>query len=69
MAVRIVHGCPFVSANDLFMVINEKPLETYVQRYIRRRLMKMYQSALGKSLFREDVFFWKDFKKKQRTVH
>jgi hypothetical protein len=69
MAIRIVHRCPFVSANDPFMIINEKPLETYVQWYIRKRLMKMHKSALEKSLFLEDIFFWKDFKKnKERFI-
>jgi hypothetical protein len=63
VAIRIVHRCPFVSADDLFSVTREKPLETYAQRYIKKRSEKMYKSDLGGSLFLEDIFYWDEFKK------
>ncbi len=53
----------YISAGDLFVITKEKPLEIYVQRYIKRRLEKMYKSDLGRSLFLEDIFFWDEFRK------
>ncbi len=32
VAIRIVHRCQYVSADDLFMITNEKLLEIYAQR-------------------------------------
>jgi len=57
VAIRIVHRCPYVSAEDLFTITKEKPLDFYAQRYIKKRLEKMYKSDLGGSLFLEDVFY------------
>ena len=66
VGIRIVHRCPYVEAKDLFLVTNEKPLKFYAQKYIKRRMEKMYKSDLGRSLFLEDIFYWSQFRKKKK---
>ncbi len=69
VAITSVYRCPYISANDLFIVTKEKPLEIYAQRYIKKRLEKMmYQSDIGSSLFLEDVFFWDGFRKRKEDA-
>jgi len=65
VGIRIVHRCPYVAAEDLFIVTKERPLEYYVQRYIKRRLANMHKSDLGRSFFFDDIFFWDDYKKRK----
>ena len=65
VAIRIVYRCPYVSAKDLFTVTKEKTLEFYAQRYIKKRLEKMYKSDLGGSLFHDDIFYWDKFRKEK----
>jgi hypothetical protein len=36
--LRLIHRCPFARATDLLRITNEKPLEEYVKRYIKKRL-------------------------------
>ena len=67
VAIRIVHRCPYVSAEDLLTVTKEKPLETYIRRYIKKRLQKMHESDLGGSLFHEDIFYWDQFQKEKNN--
>src|SRR3984957_9746625 len=55
VGIRIVHRCPYVTAEDLFIVTKEKPLKLYAQRYIKKRLQNMYKSDLGRSPFLEDI--------------
>jgi hypothetical protein len=43
VAIKIVKRCPYVSAEDLFTITKEKPLDFYAQRYIKKRLEKMYK--------------------------
>ena len=59
----MVYRCPYVSSTDLYTVTQEKPLETYVKRYIKKRLENIYQTDLGMSLFLEDIYYWDNFKK------
>ena len=66
VGIRIVHRCPYVEAKDLFLVTNEKPLKFYAQKYIKRRMEKMYKSDLGRSLFLEDIFYWSQFRKRKK---
>jgi hypothetical protein len=47
VAIKIIKRCPYVSAEDLFTVTKEKPLDYYAHRYIKKRLEKMYKSDLG----------------------
>jgi len=65
VGIRIVHRCPFVSAEDLVTVTKKKPLEFYAQRYIKKRLLNMYKSDLGRSLFLEDLYYWDEFRKRK----
>ena len=67
VAIRIVHKCPYVSAEDLFTVTKEKPLETYTRRYIKKTLQKMHKSDLAGSLFHEDIFYWDQFQKEKNN--
>ena len=66
VAIRIVHSCPFVSADGLFMVTKEEPLEKYAQRYIKKRLKNIEKSDLGLSVFFDDIFYWDDFRKRDK---
>ena len=66
VAFRIVHRCPYVPAEDLFLITKEKPLKVYAQSYIKKRLEKMNKSDLGKSPCFEDIFYWDDFKKSKK---
>jgi len=68
VGIRIVYRCPYVSATDLFIITQEKQLETYVQRYLKKRLRKIYQTDLGNSLFLEDLYYWDNFKKEKNDV-
>ena len=63
VAIRIVHRRPYVSAENLFTITKEEPLVTYPQRYIKKRLKKMYKSDLSGSLFHKDILYWDNFKK------
>ncbi len=68
VAVRIVHRYSFASTHDLFIVTNENPLETYVQRFIKKRLEKIYKLDLGNSLFLEGIFYLDAFRKKKDSL-
>ena len=65
VAITIVHRCSYVSAEDLFTVTKENPLEAYARRFIKKRLQKVHKSGLGGSLFYEDIFYWDQFRKEK----
>jgi hypothetical protein len=65
VGVRLVHRCPFVSADHLFHFTKENPLDLYVKKYIQKRLKRMHRSDLGTSLFYEDMFYWDGFLKRK----
>ena len=64
VAMRLIHRVPFLSSSNLFSFIKEETLDSYVKRYITRRLKKMFLSDLGSSLFLTDIFFCDDFYKR-----
>ena len=66
VAIRIIHRCSFVSAEDLFTLTKENPMEVYVKRYINKRLQNIYKTDLGRSSFLEDIFYWDAFKKNDK---
>ena len=66
VAIRIVHRCPFISAEDLFILTKENHMEMYVKRYLNKRLQKIYKTDLGRSSFLEDIFYWDGFKKSEK---
>jgi hypothetical protein len=66
VGLRLVHRCPYVSAQHLFSVTKEDSLDQYVKKYIQKRLKKMHVSDLGASLFYKDVFYWDDFVKRKQ---
>lgn len=61
--LRLIHRCPFARATELFQITNEKSLEEYVRRYIKKRLERIGKSDLGRSPFYNDVFYWDEFRK------
>jgi hypothetical protein len=66
VAIRLVHRAPYVGAANLFKFTGEEPLDTYVKRFILKRLNKLYSSDLGSSLFLEDIFYWDNFRKQAK---
>jgi hypothetical protein len=66
VAIRLVHRAPFVNTADLFMFTQEAPLDNYVNRYILKRLKKLYSSDLDSSSFMEDIFYWDQFHKQDK---
>jgi hypothetical protein len=66
VGLRLVHRRPYVSAQHLFSLTQEDPLDQYVKKYIQKRLIKMYVSDLGASLFHQDVFYWDEFVKRKQ---
>ena len=58
VGIRIIHRCLSVSATDLFSLVKERPLESYVTAYLQRRLLKAHKTDLGESLFINDIFYW-----------
>ena len=63
--IRLIHRATFVDANHLFAYTNEDPLDSYVKRYISKRLNSLCSSDLGSSLFLEDIFHWDNFQKRE----
>jgi len=61
--LRLIHRCPYARATDLFQITKEKPLEYYVQRYIKKRLERIEKSDLVRSPFYNDIFYWDTFHK------
>ena len=64
VGLRIIHRCPLVAAQDLLTFVNERNLESYVSAYLQKRLSKVFESDLGKSLFLNDIFYWDNFTNK-----
>jgi hypothetical protein len=56
--LRLIHRCPFVEANDIYVHTKEKPLDYYVSKYLQKRLAKAHTSDLGNSYFFNDIFTW-----------
>jgi hypothetical protein len=64
--LRLIHRCPFAKAKDLLQITNEKPLEDYVKRYLKKRLEKIEKCDLGRSPFYNDIFYWHTFCKSKK---
>jgi hypothetical protein len=58
VGIRLIHRCPFTTAEVIFDVTKEKPLELYVCKYLQKRLVNAHRTDLGCSLFYEDLFNW-----------
>jgi len=58
VGLRIVHRCPFVEANNILSLTKEKSLESYICKYLRKRLATAHRTDLGLSSFYEDIFHW-----------
>ena len=63
--LRLIHRCPFARAKDLLQLTNEKSLEVYVKKYVKKKLERIEKSDLGQSLFYNDVFYWDTFHKNE----
>jgi hypothetical protein len=61
VGLRLVHRCPFITAEDMFKYTKEKPLEQYVCKYLQKRLANAHRTDLGRSMFYEDIFCWENF--------
>ena len=66
VAIRLIHRAAFVDATHLFAYTQENSLDSYVKRYISKRLNSVYESDLGSSLFLEDIFHWDNFRKREK---
>ncbi len=66
MAIRLVHRCSFVPADEPLIVTNEESLEKYAPIYIKKRLKNLYESDLGYAGFLEDSFYWDEFRNMKR---
>jgi hypothetical protein len=58
VGLRMVHRCPFITAHEIPTTLKERPLESYVTRYLQKRLNRAFKSDLGESLFYNDLFMW-----------
>jgi hypothetical protein len=61
--LRLVHCCPFARTSDLPRITNEKPLEEYVKKYIKKRSERIEKSDSIRSPFYNDIFSWDSFRK------
>ncbi len=49
--IRLIHRCHFVESAELFKFTKEKTLEFFVCKYLKKRLLNIYKSDLGRSYF------------------
>jgi hypothetical protein len=63
--LRLIHRCPFARAKNLLQLTNEKSLEVYVKKYLKKRLERIEKADLVQSLFYNDIFYWDTFHKNE----
>ena len=66
VAIRLIHRATFVDAAQLCAYTQKDPLDSYVMRYISKRLNSLYTSDVGSSLFLEDILHCDGFWKKEK---
>jgi hypothetical protein len=54
-----------MAAHELQIFLQEKDLDHYVKKYIRKRVKTISKSDLSNSLFFNDISLWSDFKKRK----
>lgn len=58
VGIRFIHKCRYIDAKNIFDFTKEASLETYVAKYLQRRLAKAHLTDLGFSNFYSDCFQW-----------
>lgn len=58
VGISIIHRCQFIVAKDIFKCSKEAPLESYVVKYLQKRLSKAHITDLGLSHFYHDILYW-----------
>ncbi len=61
---RVVQGCSFVLAQNLYDVTREFSPDVYIKQCIQKKLKTIRGTGLGSSLFFSDLSFWDDFYKR-----
>jgi hypothetical protein len=53
---RIVDRCRFITAHEIPLILKERPLESYMTRYLQKPLNRVFKSDLEESFFHNDRF-------------
>jgi hypothetical protein len=58
VSLKIIHRSPSIAAQEIPTVLKECILESYVTKYLQKRLKRLTSSDLDDSLFYNDLFNW-----------